>query len=220
MVSGHGVFITLEGIEGAGKSTQALRLVQAVEACGRTAVATREPGGGGRVGESLRALLKDPAVWADLELSEIFLYAAARAQHIEAMIAPALTAGHVVICDRYLDSTRAYQGFGRGRPMDLIESLHRLTPLTLRPDRTLLLDLAPHEGLGRARTRVNDEHAGYDDADEAFFERVRNGFLQIAADEPQRVRVVNAAGSPDDVHARVVEALRDLIPALTPVAAR
>lgn len=220
MTPGPGIFITLEGIEGAGKSTQAARLAQAIEAAGRVVISTREPGGGGRVGEALRALLKDPAVWAELELSEIFLYAAARAQHVEATIAPALAAGQVVVCDRYLDSTRAYQGFGRGRPKELIEALHRLAPLTLRPDRTVLLDLPPLEGLGRARARVTDEHMGYDDADEDFFQRVRGGFLQIAASEPARVHLVSASGTPDEVHARVVATLRDLIPALSPVVAR
>jgi dTMP kinase len=214
----RGVFITIEGIEGAGKSTQAARLAQAVRAAGHAVIETREPGGGGRVGETLRQLLKDPSVWESLQLSEIFLYAAARAQHLESTILPALEQGQVVICDRYLDSTRAYQGNGRGRPQQLIEALHQLAPLCTMPARTVLLDLAPASGLQRARNRTDQEqHRGYDDADEQFFERVRAGFLAIAQREPQRVVVIDAAQAPDVVHAQVVSRLAELIPGLAPV---
>lgn len=213
------MFITIEGIEGAGKSTQAGRLVRAIAATGRRVVATREPGGGGRVGETLRTLLRDPEIWSTLELSEIFLYAAARAQHVEALIAPALAAGAVVVCDRYLDSTLAYQGYGRGRPIELIEALHRLPPLTLRPDRTVWLDLSPREGLARAHTRAAEQHRGYDDADEAFFTKVQHGFQAIAAADPQRVRTIDAAAGPDQVHQRIVDALADCVPGLAPLAA-
>ncbi len=213
-----GLFITLEGIEGAGKSTQARWLVAALERTGRSVCLTREPGGGGKVGDTLRALLKDPEVWRGLELAEIYLYAAARAQHLESVVLPALARGEVVVCDRYLDSTRTYQGDGRGRPHALIEALHAHPPLTLRPARTLLFDIEPRTGLERARGRGTEGGgAGYDDENVAFFERVRAGFLRIASEEPSRVRRLDAADTPERVHAAVVTALEDLIPGLAPL---
>ncbi len=220
MSDGRGWFITLEGIEGAGKTTQAELLVRALRTAGRRVVATREPGGGGLVAETLRALLKEPAVWKELGLAEIYLYAAARAHHLESLVLPALADGRDVICDRYLDSTRAYQGFGRGRPRQIIEDLHALPPLDLRPDRTLLLDLPPRVGLARARERGEDGPAGYDEESLAFFERVRGGFRQIAEDDPSRVRVVDADAPPEEVHARVIDALVDLVPGLESAAGK
>ncbi|UCF68729.1 MAG: dTMP kinase [Acidobacteriota bacterium] len=215
-----GLFLTVEGIEGAGKSTQVRLLYEALRQAGHAVVSTREPGGGGgRVGEDLRDLLKDPDVWQRLELAEVYLYAAARAYHIESLLLPAMARGQVVLCDRYLDSTRAYQGFGRGRPRELIERLHQLPPLALRPARTLLLDLPAEIALERARERRDHENAGYDDADLAFFARVREGFLQLEREEPDRVRRIDAARARGAVHADVVAALRDLFPDLKPIAA-
>lgn len=216
MAPARGLFVTLEGIEGAGKSTQARRLARALEAAGRQVVSTREPGGGTALGEALRALLKDPAIWRDLGLAEIYLYAAARCHHLETLILPALERGAVVICDRYLDSTRVYQGSGRGRPSELIEQIHALPPLTLRPDRTLLLDLPVEEGLARARLRTDEAPSGYDEENVAFFGRVREGFLAIARREPERVRVVDGSGPEAAVHARLVASLADLVPGLAP----
>ncbi|MDH3283941.1 MAG: dTMP kinase [Acidobacteriota bacterium] len=216
-----GLFLTLEGIEGAGKSTQAHRLAPALEALGHRVVLTREPGGGrGRIGDLMRDLLKDPAVWSRLALTEIFLYAAARAHHLESLVQPELDRGAIVLCDRFLDSTRAYQGFGRGRPIELIEALHRLTPLDTRPDRTILLDVDPEIGLSRARSRTIDEKSGYDDADLRFFTRVRDGYLTLARQEPERIRVVDAASGPDAVHHAIVELLVDLVPGLEPLTSR
>ena len=126
--------------------------------------------------------------------------------------------GEVVICDRYLDSTRAYQGHGRGRPLSLIEDLHKLPPLDRRPDRTILLDVPPVEGLTRASGRGAADQPGYDDEDVAFFDRVRRGFLAVAAAEPERVRVVDASGGVAATHAAVVAALRDLVPGIVPAA--
>ncbi len=219
-MAGQGVFITIEGIEGAGKTTQALLLGSALQASHHQVTRTREPGGGGKVGATLRRLLKDPQVWRELELAEIYLYAAARAHHLESLILPALAQGHVVLCDRYLDSTRAYQGDGRGRNPRLIEELHRLPPLDTRPQRTLLLDLPPALGLDRAALRDEDEHAGYDDESFAFFDKVRSGFLRIASGDPERVRIIDASGDPSRVHQRVVDALLDLFPTLSVVEGR
>ncbi|MBP7147939.1 MAG: dTMP kinase [Acidobacteria bacterium] len=212
----RGPFISIEGIEGVGKSTHSRLLARAIEARGRTVVLTREPGGGDRVGEILRDLLKDPAVWRGLDLAEIYLYAAARAHHIEKLILPALERGHVVVCDRFLDSTRAYQGYGRGRPLELIEKVHALAPLTLRPDRTILLDAPVEVALGRTRDRAESARPGYDDEDVAFFGRVRDGFLRIAAQEPGRVRIVREHGDVATVHGSVVAAIADLFPGIVP----
>ncbi len=219
MARKSGLFVTLEGIEGAGKTTHARLLARAIEATGRQVRITHEPGGGGPVGEALRDLLKDPAHWRGMNLAEVYLYAAARAQHLETVVLPALAEGSVVVCDRYLDSTRAYQGYGRGRPLSLIEALHALPPLDKRPDRTVLLDLDPRVGLGRARGRGTADKPGYDDEDVAFFERVREGFLTIARDAPERVRVVDAGADVFTVHRRVVGALSDLFPGLGPAEA-
>lgn len=213
----EGLFITLEGIEGAGKSTQARLLARAIEEAGRRVALTWEPGGGGRVGAELRGLLKDPDVWRHLGLAEIWLYAAARAHHVEAVIAPALADGAVVVCDRYLDSTRAYQGYGRGRPLELIDALHRHPPLDVSPARTILLDLPVARALARARGRVGTDAPGYDDEDVSFFGRVRDGYLEIADREPGRVRVVDASGSIREVHRAVVASVADLLPGIVPV---
>lgn len=213
----EGVFITFEGIEGAGKSTQAKLLARAVERCGREALLTHEPGGGGRVGETLRTLLKDPMIWRDLGLAEIYLYAAARANHLEAVILPALERGAVVICDRFLDSTRVYQGHGRGQPGNLIEKLHSLPPLDRHPDLTIFLDVPVEEGLDRARGRGGPGLPGYDDESVEFFGRVREGFLEILRREPGRMKVVLATAPKAEVHRQIVQAAGALIPGLAPV---
>ena len=213
-----GLFVTIEGIEGAGKTTQARLLAAALSAAGRDVVATREPGGGDELAGEFRRILKTPSYWRAMNLAEIYLYAAARAHHLETVVLPALAEGKLVLCDRYLDSTRAYQGHGRGRPLSLIEDLHKLPPLDRRPDRTILLDVPPVEGLTRASGRGAADQPGYDDEDVAFFERVRRGFLAVAAAEPERVRVVDAAGDVAATHAAVVAALRDLVPGLVPAA--
>lgn len=214
------LFLTIEGIEGAGKTTHARLLARSLEATGREVQVTHEPGGGGPVGETLRDLLKDPVHWRGMKLAEIYLYAAARAQHLETIVLPALAEGRVVVCDRYLDSTRAYQGYGRGRPLSLIEALHALPPLDKRPDRTVLLDLDPEVGLGRARGRGSTDKPGYDEEDVAFFRRVRDGFLTIARDAPERVRVVDASADVFTVHRRVVTSLADIFPDLAPAEAK
>ena len=214
-----GLFVTIEGIEGAGKSTQLGLLGRACRRAGHEVVETREPGGGDRLAETLRALLKDPGIWRSLGLAEVWLYAAARAHHIETVIQPALAGRRIVLCDRFLDSTRAYQGYGRGRPLDLIEAVHALAPLALTPRRTILLDLPARVGLARTRARgATGDGAGYDRASPEFFDRVRAGFLEIARREPERVRVIDAAREPGAVHRDVVGALADLVSGLVPVA--
>jgi dTMP kinase len=210
-----GTFLTLEGIEGSGKSTQARRLAEILRRAGTEVLLTREPGGT-TLGARLRALLlaaESPVV----PEAELLLYAADRAQHVAETIAPALARGAVVVCDRFLDATLAYQGVARGLGTEAVLALHRRPPLDLRPHRTLLLDLDPETALGRARGR--DARGGADEGrfealPLAFHARVREGYLAIAAAEPARVRVVAGSGTEEAVAARLLEQVRDLFPAL------
>lgn len=214
----RGAWITFEGIEGSGKSTQIERLAQALRDLGLQPVVTREPGGTS-LGVRLRSVLLQPAGLPMEPLTELLLYTADRAQHLAEVVLPSLETGKPVLCDRYLDATLAYQGFGRGLGTERIRELHRHLPLNALPDRTLLLDIEVGVGLERARRR-NDEMAL--DAAEGRFERerlefhrrVRDGYLELAAADPERIRVVDAGGNTDDVESRVRSAVADLWPAL------
>ena len=209
----RGAFVTLEGGEGSGKSTQISRLAARLEAAGQPVLITREPGGstlGRRIRELLVRVSEDPPS----PLAELFLYAADRAHHVETVIRPALEAGRVVLCDRYADATEAYQGWGRGLGLDLIRELNGLATTGLWPDRTVVLDLLPEEGVTRSLERQRRSAAPREERFEvetvAFHERVRQGYRAIAAAVPNRVRVVDAGGDPDAVAARVWEAVADL----------
>ena len=198
---GRGVFITLEGVEGCGKSTQLRRLAAGLRASGFAVRELREPGGTA-AGEAIREVLLDPGHAGLDARAELLLYEASRAQLVAEVIEPALRAGEVVLCDRFYDSTTAYQGHARGLPAEEIERLNAFATGGLAPDLTIVLDIDAAHGLERA-TRAS---AGADrlEAEElGFHERVRQGFLAIARAEPQRVLVVSAEGSPDDVAARV-----------------
>ena len=208
-MSSHRAFITLEGGEGCGKSTQITRLVRRLEAGGLAVRALREPGGTS-VGEGVRALLLDPEHSGLDATAELLLYEASRAQLVADVIAPALEAGEIVICDRFYDSTTAYQGFARGLPLERIRQLNEIATLGIVPDRTIVLDIAPELGIRRATREGADRLEG---ESFAFHEAVRRGFLAIAAEEPGRVRVVDASGSVSEVAERVWAALADL-PAL------
>ena len=212
-----GTFVTFEGIEGSGKSTQARRLAERLRGSGREVVLTREPGGTA-LGQSLRALLLASGSPV-LPQAEMLLYAADRAQHVGETIAPALARGAVVLCDRFLDATLAYQGVARGLGVEVVRELHQRPPLDLRPHRTLLLDLDPAPALQRARGRDAARPAGPDEGRfEAeplpFHRKVRQGYLQIAAAEPERVRVIDASGSLEAVGAAVLREVTDLFPDL------
>lgn len=207
-----GLFITLEGGEGSGKSTQIALLAERLRRAGFSVRELREPGGT-RVSEAVRDILLDPA-HGDLDArAELLLYQAARAQLCAEVIDPALAAGEIVICDRFFDSTTAYQGYGRGLSLDEIGALNLAATGGLVPDVTLVLDIDPAEGLRRATAAGADRLEG-EDLD--FHWRVREGFLAIARAEPGRVRVVAADGSPDDVAARIGDVLR-AIPVLCDV---
>ncbi len=205
----RGKFITLEGGEGVGKSTQSKRLAGFLEDRGITVLPTREPGGS-EGAEQIRRLLVEgvPGRWTPL--TEALLHAAARADHIARLIEPALAEGRWVISDRFTDSTLAYQGFGHGLPLDAVAELNALASGELKPDLTFILDAPVGDGLARAGARADDgEEAAredrYERMDEGFHERLREGFLSIARSEPDRCVVVDATRPIDEV-ARVISA--------------
>ena len=196
------MFITLEGGEGAGKSTQARRLAAALQAAGCTALLTREPGGAPGA-EVLRGLLLSRTHdWSPP--AETYLHFAARAEHLARTVQPALAVGQVVVCDRFADSTMAYQGYGLGADLTLIAALTRLLPV--RPDLTLVLAVSPAVAAARlaARSQALDR---YEAMDAGFHARVAAGFLAIATTEPGRCVVVDADGSADEVHSMVWSAV-------------
>lgn len=196
----RGRFITFEGGEGAGKSTQAAHLAECLKARQQAVVLTREPGGGPE-SEAIRGLLLDPALdWAPL--SEALLHAAARREHLRQTIRPALARGDWMICDRFADSTVAYQGYGQGLELDTIAWLQEHVVEDTWPDLTFVLDLPPAAGFVRVRGR-GGEGDRYEAQDEAFHARVRQGFLDIAARAPERCVVIDATRSAEAVSASV-----------------
>ena len=213
----RGVFITFEGGEGAGKSTQIARLAETLRrAGGREVVTTREPGGTPRA-EALRAALLEGVAKPYGPFAEALMFAAARIDHIEALIRPALARGAIVLCDRFSDSTRAYQGAAGGLDPALIASLERVTLEGLRPDLTLILDLPPESGLARARRRGEGSETDRFEAEAlGFHERLRAGFRAIAEAEPERCLVIDASPDPDVVEAAIRAGLAARRPDLIP----
>lgn len=210
-----GKFITLEGPEGSGKSTQAKRLIQKLAECGVEAVYTREPGGTA-LGEAIRNLLQhNQAGEAPCERAELLLFEASRNQLVEKVIRPSLAKGIWVICDRFMDSTTAYQGCGRGLPVEDIQSINRFTINGVSPDLTLLLDLDVAAGFERIteRYRTRGETADrFEQEERSFHENVRAGYLKLADAEPARFRIVNAAQEPDAVAAEIWNHLKESLP--------
>jgi dTMP kinase len=211
----EGTWITFEGVEGVGKSTQIERLAQRLRALGRPLTLTREPGGT-PLGRGLRELLLRPTDTPMDPLAELLLYAADRAQHLREVVIPALERGELVLCDRYLDATLAYQGFGRGLGVDLVHELHQREPLDMRPRRTVLLDLDPARSVERARRRnvgagLDETEGRFEKERLEFHRRVRQGYLELASAEPDRFRVIDAAGTTDEVERRITIALADLL---------
>lgn len=201
-----GLFITFEGGEGSGKTTQLRMLAHRLEAAGVSVRAVREPGGTA-VGESVRHILLDPDHAGLDARAELLLYEAARAQLVAEVIEPALAAGEVVLCDRFFDSTTAYQGYARGLPLDEIATLNHAATGGLMPDRTLVFDIDPELGIERATCEGADR---LECEDLTFHRAVREGFSAIAAAQPGRVRVIDASGTVDQVAARVADALDGL----------
>lgn len=204
-------FVTFEGGEGAGKSTQVARLRVSLQGAGITAVATREPGGS-PFAEQVREIILSPTTARHVSLAETLLFAAARADHMDATIRPALARGQWVLCDRFTDSTRVYQGTAAGVPIDRIMALEDMVLGECRPDLTIILDVPPEVGLDRARTRAAERtgaEAGsactdpYEARELSFHESLRAGFLEIARSEPDRCVLVNGTQPEDKIAAEI-----------------
>jgi len=212
-MSRRGKFITFEGLDGTGKSTQQRKLAAVLRASGHKVVETREPGGTS-TGEKIRQVLLNSATVGLSPRAEMALMFASRAQHIEEVIEPALQQGSILLCDRFTDSTEAYQGSGRKLGSEAVREMHRVICGDLQPDLTILLDSNPAMSVGRARKRNQRTRRGprghadenrFEQETRAFFARVREGYLAIAKREPARVVVVDARGSPGQTHQKIVE---------------
>ncbi|MBX5479471.1 MAG: dTMP kinase [Pyrinomonas methylaliphatogenes] len=201
----RGVFITFEGIDGSGKSTHLRLLASELRLRGYNLVTTREPGGT-PLGARLRDLLLRGEEQVD-PLAELLLYAADRAQHVRTLVRPALETGHIVLSDRYADATVAYQGAGRGFPSDLIADIVRIGTDGLMPDLTLVFDVSVAVAHARMRKRngIEKEEDRFEREEVEFHTRVRDAYRQLAAQEPARVRLIDASGSIEETHARVIE---------------
>jgi len=206
-----GRFVSLEGGEGAGKSTQARALAAALRARGIEVVETREPGGS-EGAEAIRRLLLEGSGDRWTMEAEALLFAAARADHVAKTIKPALAAGKWVLCDRFLDSSLAYQGGAGGLGIGRIRALHDFGSGGFLPERTLLLTLPPEEAAHRAAARDRDGADRIGGRDAAYHAAVAAAFETIAASEPDRIRRIDARGTPDEVTARLLDALADLLP--------
>lgn len=194
------MFITFEGMDGAGKTTQIRLLQEKLERAGARVCVTREPGGA-QVAERVRALLLDPAL--DMApLTEAYLYAAARAEHVRRVIRPALERGEVVLCDRYLDSSLAYQGYGRGLGAENVRVLNAAAVAGCLPQRTYLL-LLPEARASQRRRQRGEAPDRIESAGAEFLRRVEVGFRALAAQEPERIRCIDASASPEAVFARI-----------------
>ncbi len=229
------MFITFEGIEGSGKTTQIRHAVEFLKQRGKDCIVTREPGGT-VTGQKIRAILLDPESRGMDPSAELLLYVADRAEHVNKVVRPSLSAGKTVLCDRYFDATVAYQGYARGLDLDLLSKLHRLIINDLKPDMTILLDLPPEAGLSRALKRINEEkEAGvgteinkgtqnglsqlslfafaadartrFEKEALAFHEKVREGYLELARQEPERFVVIDAIKDEDDVRKDIMKVL-------------
>ena len=213
----RGKFITFEGLDGTGKSTQIEKLAKALRALGQSVVVTREPGGTG-TGEKIRHVILDSATTELSPMAEMALMFASRAQHIREVIEPGVAQGKIVLCDRFTDSTEAYQGSGRKLGNKAVLELHRILCGDLQPDLTILLDSDPATSVERARRRnvaktakagrFHKDENRFEQENRAFFGRVRNGYLAIARRETGRVVVVDARGTPAQTHAKILDVVK------------
>jgi len=211
-----GFFITFEGIEGCGKTTQLRLLKERLQADGRQVLATREPGGC-PIADKVRAILLDAENSAMTPSAELLLYAAARAQHVQEMVVPALERGEIVLCDRFTDATVAYQGHGRGLNLDLIGQLNEVATCGVAPGLTILMDCPVETGLSRARARIESTEGDREERFELesmrFHERVRAGYLKLAHDNPARFIVIDAARGVEETAEAIERALAGRLPA-------
>jgi dTMP kinase len=201
-----GTFITFEGTEGSGKSTQIVLLANFLKSRDLRVMLTREPGGT-PIGDQVRRILLDPAHTALDPKAELLLYAASRAQHLYEVILPALASGMIVLCDRFSDATLAYQGYGRGLDIEMIRALDRIVCAGTRPDLTLLFDIDAALGIARAHGRNTsrglETEARFENEELAFHERVRQGYRTLARQEPDRIRIVDASPAQEAVEMNV-----------------
>jgi len=196
------LFVTLEGPEGGGKTTQAALLAEALIREGRDVLLCAEPGGGA-IPRAIRALLLDPASAGMTPRAELLLFLAARAQHVDETIRPALDAGRIVLCDRFSDSTLAYQGYAGGLDLGRVDSMNAFATGGLLPDLTLVLDIDARSGLARQQEWNRMEAKGLE-----YHERVRRGFLELARLSPERIRVLDASRPIEALHAEIVQIVR------------
>ena len=205
----NGYFITFEGSECAGKSTHIKLLSKYFLENKINCVVTREPGGT-EIGEEIRQIVKHHAGKNPVaDETELLLFAASRAQHMREVIIPALQDGSYVICDRFADSTVAYQGYARGLNMDFIRTLNRFATIGRSPDLTIILDLTPEESLARRIERNENDRIEAEDI--SFHSKVRDAFLKIASEEPRRVKIISSAGSIGSVHSEIVKTVKKAI---------
>lgn len=208
-----GFFVTIEGCEGSGKSTQSVLLYDYFKKSKFSAVHTREPGGT-VMAETIRKLLLNPKNRI-APLAELLLYEAARAQHIQEVILPSLKAGKIVICDRYTDATLAYQGYGRGINLETIKKLNDIATQNLTPDLTIYLDIPVQEGLIKARTLKKDSFVLGGDRLEresvSFHKRVRRGYLLLAKIDPKRIKVIRTQKTAKETHKKIVDVVEKLL---------
>jgi len=207
------MFISFEGIEGSGKTTQIHHVDKFFQNNGQDCVITREPGGT-RIGEKIRAILLDPASKDMDPLTELLLYTADRAQHIKEFVSPFLSADKMVLCDRFYDATVVYQGFARGLDIGLIDKLHNLLFENLKPDITILLDLPPEKGLSRAWKQIEtgdreNVESRFEEEKLSFHNKVRSGYLELARLEPGRFRVIDASMDENQVRNEIIKILSD-----------
>jgi len=210
------MFISLEGIEGCGKTTQIRLLSDYLANRGLPYVVTREPGGTA-IGEKIRSILLDPASKGMFPIAELLLYMADRAQHIHQLIKPSLAAGKILLCDRYFDATVVYQGFARGLDIRFILDLYRMLFQDLKPDLTLLLDLPPRIGLARAWQQLDSgsrcgTESRFEEEAISFHEKVRDGYLELARLEPERFRIIDASRAVDAVQSEILKVVDLYLP--------
>ena len=203
-----GKFITIEGTDGAGKSTQIAMLVEFLKNKGIECVVTREPGGT-KIGEKLREIVLDPENGEMTYVTEAMLYAASRAQHVEEKIIPALKEGKFVICDRFLDSSLVYQGYARGLETEMIEKINGYALCGIKPDITLFFDIHPEVGITRKKNMHDLDRIEQEKAD--FHQKVYNGYKTLAQKYPERIKSINAEKTIEEVHKQVVEEITKIL---------
>jgi len=209
------MFITFEGIEGSGKTTQVRLLARALREKGYECVPTREPGAT-EIGKKIRAILLNSNHSSMLPITELFLYEADRAEHVRQVIQPALTAKKIVISDRFFDATTVYQGYARGYDLKVIRQMHRIVLGDLKPDLTIILDLPADLGLKRAWERIRSQHTAtgedrFEKEAVSFHEKVRQGYLALTREEPERIRVIDASGNMLRIHEEIASIVLSLL---------